>query len=94
MGLVVRLVGLAATLHAKSRAPITARRRPRPSKYQGYSFGTNGFAVGAPSLPGGAGIPGFHAQRHHKTHYVVRLIFTGTVSAVGAVVGPRRISPK
>jgi hypothetical protein len=26
--------------------------------------------------------------------YVVRLIFTGTVSAVGAVVGPRRISPK
>jgi len=41
----------------ESRAPITARRRPRPSKSRRDSFGTNGFAVGAPSLPAGAGIP-------------------------------------
>ena len=30
------LVGLLATFHRKSRAPITARRRPRPSKYLRY----------------------------------------------------------
>jgi hypothetical protein len=61
-------VGPLATLRPKSRAQITARRRPRPSKYRGYSFGTNGFAVGAPSLPDGAGIPAFRAQRHEETH--------------------------
>jgi hypothetical protein len=55
------LVGLAATSHAKSRAPITVRRRPRPSKSQRDSFGSA-------SLPDGAGIPGFHTQRHRKTH--------------------------
>ncbi len=55
------LVGLAATLHAKSRAPVTARRRPRPSKSRRDSFGSA-------SLRGGAGIPDFHAQRHRKTH--------------------------
>jgi hypothetical protein len=61
-------VGLLATFHAKRRAPITAMLRPRPLELLTQSFGTNGFAVGAASLPGGAGIPPFPAQRHEKTH--------------------------
>jgi hypothetical protein len=33
-----------------------------------HSFGTNGFAVGAPSLPGGAASRLFQADRHEKDH--------------------------
>jgi hypothetical protein len=33
-----------------------------------HSFGTNGFAVGAPSLPGGAASRPFHAERHKNDH--------------------------
>jgi len=33
-----------------------------------HSFGTNGFAVGAPSLPSGAASRHLHAARHEKDH--------------------------
>jgi hypothetical protein len=61
-------VGPLGTSHLNCGAPITAMRRPRPSKSPRDSFGTNGFAVGAPSLPGGAGIPAFQARRPKETH--------------------------
>ena len=60
------LVGPLETLHPKCGAPITVMRRPRPSKSQRDSFGSA-------SLPDGAGIPAFQAQRSKETHSVVRL---------------------
>jgi len=35
---------------------------------QRHCIGTNGFAVGAPSLPGGAAGRPFRAERHEKEH--------------------------
>jgi hypothetical protein len=46
-----------APTNARSRAPITAMRRPRPSMWQSHTFGSA-------SLPGGAGIPGPNARGH------------------------------
>jgi len=54
-------VGLLKTFHLKCRAPITAWRRPRISMWQSHTFDPA-------SLPDGAGIPAFPAQRSEKTH--------------------------
>jgi hypothetical protein len=73
-------VALAATFERKRRPSITAGLCPRPSKCWTHSFGTNGLAVGAPSLaaPPAAGEAGqpvvgaadrrFHPERHEKDH--------------------------
>jgi hypothetical protein len=52
----------------KRQPSITAGRCPRPSKCWAHSFGTNGFAVGAPSLADGAADRRFHAEHHEKDH--------------------------
>jgi len=55
------------TPRTTSGAPITAKRRPRPSKCQRHSFGTNGCAVGAPSCADGAGIAACRTLGHKET---------------------------
>ncbi|MEY2512728.1 MAG: hypothetical protein QOJ89_86 [bacterium] len=86
VGSVTRPVDPSQTLHAKRRAPITARRRPRISMAQRATFDPA-------SLPAGAGIPAFHAQRSREIHYstsvrMKRVTLMPTIATSHAAVTP------
>jgi hypothetical protein len=67
--LAATLAGLEATLHPKPRAPITVSLSDHRPAADGARRSVLCHRPGSlpASLPDGAGIPGFRAQRHLKT---------------------------